>query len=65
MRDLCECQAELGGIARIVEVSFMSSFKFVRYGGGEPYGICLNVKLNYGDILQRSVRQMCYFLLCG
>ena len=28
----CEYQAELGGIARIIEVSFVS-FKFLRYGG--------------------------------
>ena len=27
MREPCECQAELGGIARIVEVSFVSSLK--------------------------------------
>ena len=38
----CECQAKLGGIARIVEVSFVS-FKFVRYGGREHYGICVKV----------------------
>ena len=29
MRDPCECKAEVGGIARIVEVSF----ELVRYGG--------------------------------
>ena len=33
LREPCECQAELGGIARIVEVNLVS-FKFVRYGGG-------------------------------
>ena len=29
LRDPCECKAEVGGIARIVEVSFA----LVRYGG--------------------------------
>ena len=33
LRDPCECQAEVCGIARIVEVSFVSAFKFVTYGG--------------------------------
>ena len=52
MRDPCNCQAELGGIARIVEVSFLS-FKFVWYGevwgegGGGHYGIHVNVMLNW------------------
>ena len=32
LRDLCESQAELGGSARQVEVSFVFSFKFVMYG---------------------------------
>ena len=46
MRDPCECQVELDGIARSVEISFVP-FKFVRYGGGGGhYGICVNVKLN-------------------
>ena len=31
LRDPCECQAELGDIARITEVSFVSSFKFFMY----------------------------------
>ena len=49
LRKICECQAELGGIARIVEVSFVS-FKFVRYGG--HYGICMNVKMNHKESVQ-------------
>ena len=28
MRDLCECQVEVCGIARIVEVCFVSAFVF-------------------------------------
>ena len=39
-RDPCECQAELGYIARIVEVSFGLS------GMGVYYGVCVNVMLN-------------------
>ena len=31
LRDPCECQAELGDIARIDETSFESSFRFARY----------------------------------
>ena len=35
LRDLCECQAELGGIARIVEVSFvLLSLSGMGGGGG-------------------------------
>ena len=61
MRDPCECHAELGGIARIVEVSFVFSFKFVMYGG--PLWDLCECQAEFGDILQRLVRQMCHFLL--
>ena len=31
MTDPCECQAKVHDIGRIVKVSFVSEFKFVRY----------------------------------
>ena len=39
LRDPCQCQPELGGIVRIIEVSFVS-FKFVREGGWGTYDLC-------------------------
>ena len=44
LRDPYECKVELGGIARIVEVSFVL-LSLSGMGGGH-YGICVNVKLN-------------------
>ena len=55
LRDPCNCQAELDGIARIVEVSFLS-FKFVWYGevwgegGGTLWDLC-QCYAELGDIL--------------
>ena len=45
LRDICEFQAEVCGIARIVVVRFVSAFKIVRYGRA-IMSICVNVKLN-------------------
>ena len=61
LRDPYECQAELGGIARIVKVSFVSTFKFVRYeweGGG---GGIIECQAEFGDIFQRSLRNVSFF----
>ena len=53
-RDPCECQADLGDIARMqgAEVSFVSSSKFVMYWAASYCRICVNIKLNLA-ILQR------------
>ena len=56
LRDPCECQAELGGIARIVEIRFVSSLSLSGMGG--HYGICVNVKLNL------AIFCMDHFWLC-
>ena len=44
LRDLCECPAELGDNARIAEVRFVYSFKFVMYWVAIVGSV--NVKLN-------------------
>ena len=51
MSNLCESQAELGDIARIAEVCFVSSFIFVMYS---LYGICVNIKLNIWPYFKHS-----------
>ena len=40
----------MGGIARIVVVSFVSSFKLVRYGGGPLWDLC-ECQAEFGNLL--------------
>ena len=49
-----ECQAEARGIARIVEVSGMV---------GPLWALC-ECQVEFGNVLQRSVKQICCFVLC-
>ena len=61
LRDPCECQAKLGGIARIGEVFF---FLLSLSGMGGTNGICVNVKLNVAIFCMDQCRK-CVICICN